>query len=206
MFLMGLVFLTFCFLGCTSGKPIPSAINVLPLMIPQLPVLTDPLADSDAQPPVYTVIIQQPVMAGSVSSEEVIQPPTVYRGILVAMIPGNQNMGLTNSGGKSDRDTPSPDGLSRNPEVHDIPDPSPSTAEGQGGAMSAQTAGKSPVGVQLGTRTAPPSSRQAQRQTASPWRPQEAVSLSSRRMKPAEGAKGQRRERKGISMQRGDAI
>lgn len=135
------------------------------------------------------------------------------------MIPGSQNMGLIHTDGKSDRDTPSPDGLSRNPEVHDIPNPSLSTAESQGGAMSAQTAGKSPMGVQLGTRTAPPISREAERQTASPWRPQEAVSLISRGIKPAEGAKEQKRESRAMaatvtkqrkvfvmSVQRGDTI
>ncbi|XP_066574209.1 uncharacterized protein LOC136764242 [Amia ocellicauda] len=80
--------------------------------------LISPLADTDFQPQIYTVIIQQPVMAGSVSSEEPQQQSILY---LLSVIPAAERTAVTQSfnGGV---ELLNPRGILPNPGTPTFPD------------------------------------------------------------------------------------
>ncbi|XP_015200975.2 uncharacterized protein [Lepisosteus oculatus] len=80
--------------------------------------LISPLSNTDVQPPMYTIMIQQAQTAGSASSEEPQLQPIVYSGILIPVITGGINRGITKNegGGATEEDIPTPRGILPTPE------------------------------------------------------------------------------------------
>ncbi|KAG7461801.1 hypothetical protein MATL_G00194910 [Megalops atlanticus] len=72
--------------------------------------LRGPLADTDVQQQVYTLIIQQSQTSGSASSEEGAQQPVIYSGVLTPVVPESPNMGITNGGVRDRRRSSRQDG------------------------------------------------------------------------------------------------
>ncbi|XP_041079335.1 uncharacterized protein LOC121297231 [Polyodon spathula] len=89
---------------------LPPSQQTVPSYLPESQLLS-PLPDTDVQPQMYAVFIQQPQIAGSVSSEEAQQQRVVYTGFYLPVVPGGTGVGITqNQGG----------GL---PEVQEMPLP-----------------------------------------------------------------------------------
>ncbi|KAJ8416576.1 hypothetical protein AAFF_G00358640 [Aldrovandia affinis] len=115
---------------------------------------TGPLAETDTQAQVYTIIIQH-TQAGGSSSEEGGQQSIIINGPMMPVIPGGPNMGIKNEEEEEPTEVaPGPEGILPNPENPEIPNPAhqgnaPPTEVPVSQTESVLGPEVSPIGVQL---------------------------------------------------------